>query len=433
MKKQQAEMTKWTGILALVGMVVGTGIFFKPSAVLSSVPDATLGVFVWVVSGFITICGGLTIAEIGVQFPDSGGIITYLENAFGKRIAFIAGWSQMLLYYTGNIAGIAIIFGTQAAQLLGWGQSGIVPIALSLLSLMTLINLISMQSSIRFQSFVTLLKMVPIMLLIVLCFTSPVTSVVAFTQNPEMNKITLSGFGLAILSTLFAYDGWLNIGNLASEMKNPQKDLPKTIGIGIGIVTSIYVLMNIGYLLVATPQELSATQTPAALVADRLLSGWGSRFITIGILISVLGTENGNLLAGFQVPRALAKRHWMPFSKQNPQLAAHVGIGIMYGVSVFMILSGSFDQITNLGIFTIWIFTTVAFMTIFIFRKKGNNMGFRVPFYPIVPLIAIISALYILISTSVANPLILIQAGAVIGSMYGMSYLIFKNNTPKDV
>lgn len=427
MNKNKAHITLLSGTLALMGMVIGAGIFFKPTAVLTNVPNVPISILVWAVSGLIAICGGLTVAEVGVQFPDSGGIITYLENIFGKRLAFIAGWIQMILYYPGNIAGIAIIFATQLVNLVGWQEQTKMWIALILVTLMMISNLLSTKNSVRLQNVTTVLKVIPIIVIIILSifYQRPA---VASTVTQHSSSVSLSGFGLALLATLFAFDGWLNIGNLASEMKNPQRDLPKMIALGLGFVTTVYILINVAYLVVATPYELMNTPTPAAYVADKLLSGIGGKFITLGILISVFGAENGYVMAGIRVPEALANRQWLPFKAHQRLNERAAGILLMYLVSVLMIISGSFDLLTNLGVFAIWLCTVLVFIGVFKLRKMRPNKvrAYSVPLYPIVPIIAIGSGLFILINTLVAQTGVALSALAVMLGIYLLSLKILK-------
>ncbi|MBF0780720.1 MULTISPECIES: APC family permease [unclassified Granulicatella] len=402
-----------TGFSALVGTVIGAGIFFKPTAVFQATESASLGLLAWLLSGLITIAGGMTVAELGVLFPKTGGMIVYLEEVYGQTMAFLAGWVQMIVYFPGNIAAISIIFGTQFVALFGLDIQLILPIAIFTCLFIMGINILGNKYSGKVQNIFTFLKFIPIILITIFGIMQPqemfVQNIVSTTTQLEANTFVKLGAG--ILATLFAYDGWLNIGNLAGEIKDPHKNIPKVILLGVGLVSLVYVLINVAYLMVATPNELAHTATPAALVAERLFAGIGGKLVTIGILVSVFGGLNGYTMAAIRIPYTLAQRKWLPASDKISHIhpKTHISLyscAIILGMSLLLMLSGTFDSLTNLVVTMIYMFMILTFFTVIILRRKMPHAprSYKVPLYPIVPIIAILGGIFIVVNTLIIEP-----------------------------
>ena len=209
-----------------------------------------------------------------------------------------------------------------------------------------------------------------------------------------------------MLGTLWAYDGWVGVGNIAGELKNPKKDIPKSIIFGLVVIIIVYVLFNLAIINIVPITAVISSNKVASDAATVLFGKSGSLFITAGILISIFGTLNGYLMTGVRIPFAMAQDKLLPFDKflgkvnekyQTP-LNAFIFEVVLACLYVF---SGSFDTLTNLVIFVLWIFFTMAVAGIFILRTKHKDLDrpYKVPLYPIVPLIGIIGGIYILVST----------------------------------
>ncbi|WP_314067402.1 amino acid permease [uncultured Vagococcus sp.] len=407
------EISGLTALTVVVGTVIGAGVFFKPTAVFSASGGAGLGMLAWVVGGIIAICGGLTVAEIGTLIPETGGMMVFLEKIFGKPLGFLVGWAQLVVYFPANIAALSIIFGTQAVNLLGVAQFWIVPISIIAIIIITIINGIGNKATGALQTVATVMKIIPLVVLIVaglLLNKDPLT--VTLFPLSEGTRSFGSSFGASLVATLFAYDGWMNVSALSGEMKNPSRDLPRAIVGGLSIVIALYLMINMAYLNVMTAQELANTVTPAADVATLLFPGFGSKLVTVGILISVFGGINGYSMAAWRVPYALGMKNMLPksqwFAKLHPKTNMPINGGlVLLAIIIGMILSGSFDQLTDLSIFVIWMFNTLTFVGIFVLRKRQPDTprSYNVPLYPIVPLVAIVGGGFIVINTLLEQPL----------------------------
>lgn len=427
------EVTGLTALTVVVGTVIGAGIFFKPTAVYEAAGAPGVGLLAWLLGGLITIAGGLTVAEIGTIYPETGGMMIYLEKVYGRWLGFLVGWAQMIVYYPANIGALAIIFATQVSSLFELADSTIVSIAIMTAIFVMLINFMGTKYSGRIQTAATILKLIPIIVIIAAGLMYPGGGVVRLLPFSVAEHPVATGLGSALVATLFAYDGWINVGTLAGEMKNPGKMLPKVIIGGLSIVMAVYLMINVAYLFVLDSSQLAGTETPAALVASKLFAGLGGKLVTIGILISVFGGMNGYAISGIRIPYVLATQKMLPFSGWFSKVSKRTNVPIngglvMLSISVIMILTGQFNQLTDLIIFVIWVFITLTFIAVLILRKTKPDIErpYRVPLYPVIPLIAIFGGVYIIFNTVIVQP-----ENALLGTLLTLSgipvYLYTKN------
>lgn len=251
MKQQPNENLKrslgFTSALSIViGTIIGSGIFFKQASVLDSAGSSALAILAWILGGITTLTSGLTIAEIGAQMPYTGGLYIYIENIYGRMAGFLAGWMQIIIYGPAIIASVSGFMSILMANFFGLSSNWRIPLAIGSVILIALMNLFENKISATFSVVTTLGKLIPIAAIIIFGLFWGNQNALSQTVT-EVSQST-SNFGVAILATLFAYDGWILIANLGGEMKNPQKLLPKAIILGISTVLVIYTLITIGIL-----------------------------------------------------------------------------------------------------------------------------------------------------------------------------------------
>lgn len=418
----QQQLKKDIGFFAalttVIGTVIGAGVFFKPTALYGVTGTASLGLLAWVIGGILTVCAGLTAAELSAAIPETGGMMAYLKRTYGNLTAFLLGWAQTVIYFPANIAALAIIFGTQTVSLFGLNVNEhkllIIAIAIITATFVTLMNFLGAKAAGGIQMASTICKLVPLALIIIfgLLHKSDVTFQL-FPIEAGPNKSMISALGSGLLATMFAYDGWIHVGNIAGEMKNPKKDLPKAIVLGLSTVMVVYLLINVAFLMVMSATSLAGTDTPASQVATILFGAMGGKLVTIGILISVFGTINGYIMTGMRIPYAMAIENKLPFSKwfatlsKNSRVPYNSGLFMLF-ISIIMMAVGGFNTLTDMLVFVIWIFYTMTFLAVFILRKREPELvrPYKVPLYPFIPLVAIIGGLFIVINTLFTQPLL---------------------------
>jgi len=402
MKQEQKKLSLFQAITLVIGVVIGSGVFFKPAKVFAAAGAPGLGILAWIVGGIITVAAGLTIAELGSAIPKTGGMFTYLKILYNEMVAFLLGWVQTLVYYPGTLAALAIVFVTQATVFVPMGDMTQKFVAIAVAVLLTIVNIMSTELAGKLQAVVTIAKLIPIFAIIIFGFISG--QVHNYTPMVGATS-TAAGFGAAILGTLWAYEGWVNVANVAGEIENPSKNLPKAIVIGLAVVAVAYVGINAAIINVMPMDAVAKSPKAASDAAVILFGPVGSAFISAGIMISIFGAMNGFILAGARVPLAMAKENMMPFKNFfGKETAAGTPINALIFqtiVAIAYIFSGSFDTLTNLVVFALWIFFVLAVAGVFILRSKHPELTseYKVPLYPIIPIVGIVGGGYILVST----------------------------------
>ncbi|WP_321385611.1 amino acid permease [uncultured Enterococcus sp.] len=415
MKNQLRKEISFFGALSTVmGTVIGAGVFFKAAAVVAHTQSAGLTVLVWLLAGFLTICGGLTVAELATAIPETGGPIRYIERIYGKLPSFLLGWAQSIIYFPANIAALSIIFATQLINLFHLSEGILFPLSIVTAASITGINLLGTKAATTVQSFTLSIKLIPIALIIIVGLLTPGEVAVSFTTFSSGQGGSLAaGVSAALLATLFAYDGWLGVGNIAGEMKHPEKDLPKAIIFGLSFVTVVYVLINFVVLKTLPIDSIAGNLNSASEAAMVIFGNFGGKLVTIGILISVYGALNGYTMTGLRVPYAMALENELPFSKAFTKMtkrtnAPYVAACVQLGIACIMMFFGTFDLLTDMLVFVMWFFSLLLFYGVLLLRKREPNLTrpYKVPLYPIIPLIAMLGGGFILIMTMVTAPLL---------------------------
>lgn len=439
---ENKQLQKNLGIAAalstVVGMVIGGGVFFKPQAVYTLTGGAPgLGILAWIIAGIMTITAGLTAAEVSAAIPKTGGMMVYIEEIYGKKLGFLTGWMQTVLFFPATAAAIAVMFGQQAALLLN-NSSLVMPMSIGVILLIGILNTFGSKTSGAIQTVSTVCKLIPLGLIIVFGFIK------GSGDNPIMNPLVAEGIrpmgiiGQLLVAILFAYDGWINVGALAGEMKNPGKDLPKAIIGGLSIVMAINVVINLAYLWVLPASELAQYASPASIVAEKIFGPVGGKLINVGILVSVFGCLNGYLLTGPRIPYTLANQKLLPatFGKLNKNGVPANATLFMVVLSVIYALSGQFNLLSDLSMFAIWAFYTLTFIGVIKLRKTQPDLKrpYKVPFYPVIPIISICSGLFVVIDQLFLAGMksSMISLGGVIVTLIGLPvYAVMTKKKPE--
>ena len=427
-QKLQKNLGLSAALSTVIGMVIGGGVFFKPQAVYTLTGGAPgLGMIAWVIAGIITIAAGLTAAEISAAIPKTGGMMVYIEEIYGRKLGVLTGWMQCILFFPATVAALAVMFGSQSAGLIG-NQNLAIPITLGTILLISVLNTVSSKTSGIIQTVATVAKLLPLILIIIFGFIKGGGNN-SITTPLVGNGISMgSVIGQLLIAILFAYDGWINVGAIAGEMKNPGKDLPTAIVGGLTFVMAVYIVINVAYLWVLPASELATYDSPASAVAEVIFGPMGGKIITVGILISVFGAINGYLLTGPRILYTLGQQKSIPgyryfgtLSKSGVPAAATYIMGI---ISALYALSGQFNLLTDLSMFAIWSFYVLTFIGVILLRKNQPDLArpYKVPLYPVIPIIAIAGGLFVVINQLLFAGMenTLISLGGVIITLIGL-------------
>lgn len=403
----------FAALSTVAGTVIGSGIFFKVPAVTKATGSVGLATFTWLLAGLITICAGLTTAELAAAYPQTGGMTLYIEKAYGHFWAFLSGWAQSLIYFPAQWAAAAIAFATQFVDLFGLTDSWIPLIGIITTLTVLGLNLVSAKVGGMVSSLALVIKLIPIVAIIVLAFFHPGDPQFRlFPVNANAHQNFWTALGAGLLATMFAYDGWIHVGTLAGEMKNPRRHLPKAITLGLGLVMIVYLLISLAFLYVAPMKVVANNLNISAMVAKIVFGNIGGKIITIGIMVSVYGALNGFLMTGIRVPFVMGHMGYLPLSRAFRALnrggVPWVGALVQLIIAIIMILSGSYDLVTNMLVVVIWFFYLFCFGGVIILRRRQPELErpYQVPGYPVIPLIALAGGIFIIITTLITQPFV---------------------------
>ena len=358
-----------TATSLVVGCVIGAGVFFKPYAIYQATGGGPgMGMLAWVLGGLVTIFGALTFAEVAVMIPRTGGMVAYLSEAFDRRVGFLAGWMQVVIFYPAYLAGYGVKVGEELGMLVG--QRLALPIALATIAAIVAVNARGSRTAGAMQVVSTVCKLAPLAVLIVCGFA------LGGGGNPVVTPLVGPGtsvgaaLGSTLLAVLFAFEGWTNVGAIAGELRDPARDLPRAIVGGVSIIMAVYLLIN----------------------------------LATGIAVSVIGAANGFLMSGSRVAYLLASERMLPGSawlaRLNDRQVPANAILLVGTLACLYSLLGRFDLLTDLGTFSCWVFYTLTFAAVVRLRRMRPDAPrpYRVPGYPMVPALAIASGGFVVVS-----------------------------------
>jgi APA family basic amino acid/polyamine antiporter len=416
----------------VVGSVIGTGVFLKARVMMCNVESPGLVIGAWIAAGLASLAGALTYAELAAMMPRAGGEYVFMRQAYGPRLAFIYGWTQFAVAYTGSQAAKGVSFAIFLNILLGGTLSGtyftmhaagysfpfgtLQVVALGIIALVTLVNCAAVAVSGRLSVVLTGIKILLVFGIGVAAFLLAPGAWAHFTMGAAQGtcegvaasaRTGIAGFGAAMIGALWAYDGWSNLSILAGEVKNPQRNIPLALIGGMLLVIALYVFANLAYLYVLSPVEVASVSTSSSVateVAMRFMGRLAVSFMAMALLISTLGSLHTGTLAGSRVSYAMAKDRlfFKGLAKLSPKTRVPVNALILQGVwSGVLALSGSYDTLTDYVIFAAWIFYGLNTASVFIFRRTmpDAERPYRTWGYPFVPVVFLLVALLLITTT----------------------------------
>ena len=411
----------WHATAIVVGTIIGSGIFLVPQEMMRAVGSARLVYLAWIVGGILTLFGAMTYAELGAMMPRAGGEYVFLRNAYGDLPAFLYMWTWFAVAKPASIAsvttGLARVMGIfpafawldgvvlQTPLLITWSQI----FAIAAAWLITGLNYLGIKKAGDFQLFFTWLKVVLILVISGVCFASFRGSVANFRTSFPGAQGGLAGFMVALIASLWAYDGWNDLTMVAGEVKRPERSLPIALIAGVGVVGLLYMATNAAIQYILPAVTIAASPRPA-VVAMAIVSGhWGAALVSVAMALSILVGLNGTTMSGARVPFAAARDRLFPaamahihprFQSPSTALVAQALLS-----TLLLLLVGRFQQLFELAIFAEWLFYLLTTTTIFIYRRRvpAAERPFRSWGYPVVPALFIVAAAVLLYYSFAAN------------------------------
>jgi APA family basic amino acid/polyamine antiporter len=400
-------------VFLFVGSVIGSGIFLVPGSVLKQVGNSIpLALSAWLVGGLLSLLGALTYGELAAMNPEAGGLYVYIRDCFGPFLAFLFGWTLFFVMSSGSIATLAVAFSNYLAEFIPMSPIAMKAVSVLLIAVIAAINVRGTRHSAHLQNVTTVFKIAAILAMSAALLWIGKHPVLRAASGPSGGSATpaLSGFGLAMIGVLWAYEGWQYTTFSAGEVVDPQRHFSRAFLAGSIALIGIYVFANYGYLAALGPMGVSQSTRVAAAALSVAIGPTVAKMATIVILISIFSALNSILLTSPRVYFAMANdglffRNLVRVHPRFGTPALAIAAGAIW--SAVLAASGTFDQLLTYVIFVAWIFYALAAASIFVYRSQSSNADtrYRVPGYPFTPLLFIAAAAALVINTVVREPL----------------------------
>ncbi|MFM7358532.1 MAG: APC family permease [Sediminibacterium sp.] len=420
-------------IAIVAGGIIGSGVFMKPALMMTQLGSPVWLLEVWALAGIITLFGALSNAELAVQFPETGGQYVFFQKMYGEQFAYLYGWAAFAVFNTAGNASVAYVCATYLGyffplpqfsdaisqsvilhipfigDILPLDNAGVKLLTILLVLVLTWLNYYSLGRGAALQRILTWIKLLAIILLVVGLFSSSAGTFSHYQENLSKQPTGWAAAWMAALSGAFwGYDGWNNITFIAGEIKDPRRNIPISLFAGLLICILVYVLLNASFAYVLSPVQMAESNWVASDAALAAAGKTGALVITLLVVISTLGAANGNILSTARVTFALGASQtafgWA--GRVHPRFHTPGNALWLNGAwTVVLIISGSFDILTDMLIFVSWFFYGMSVLGVMLLRNRYPHAerSYRVPGYPMVPLIFVLFTASFLVITLVTD------------------------------
>jgi amino acid transporter len=404
--RREVELKRQIGLYAAtaitVGNIIGSGIFRSPHSVAQHIQSFPVVILAWVIGGILSICGSLALAELAVTHPKTGGLYVFIREGFGNAHGFVFGWANLWVIKPTVIASITSVFALYFCQVLHLPRGVEFPVGAAAILLLTFVNWLGVKEGARTQSLFTTLKVIGILALCVAAFTLPAAYAPSLMPLAGEHARTsfLQALALAMISILFAYDGWTDSTYVAGEVIEPKRTMPIAIVWGTWLVIGVYVLTNLAYFRVLGPEGVAGYEAVGSETVRRLLGEWGARALAVLVAISTFGTTNGAILTGPRVTQAMAADGllWRPLAALDPRRATPALALWVQGVlaCVWLWCASGFEDVSGWFVTTSWLFYALTTASLFVQRRREARgeleaPSYRTPFYPFTPILFVLA------------------------------------------
>ena len=388
-------------VCIIVGMIIGSGIFGVPTLVAQQIGSSYLILLAWFLGGVLSLVGAMCYAELATAYPHAGGDYWYLNRAYGRWCGFLFAWTQLIVIRTGNTATMAYVFSEYATKLYAFPESRFL-YAIAAVIILTGIHCVGVREGKLTQNLLTTAKVIGLTGVVMVALFVKSTS----SQPGPLPVTTFGSFFLAMIFIQFTYGGWQESAYVASEVRNPSRNLLLSLFLGSLFVTVIYVTLNAMLLWVAGPVGVAGSETIFADILSLVLGNWGSRLVSVLVMISTLGSLSAILFTSARINFALGSDHslFSFMSRYNERTGSPVtALLIQGGISLIMICSGGMQTMIEYTAAASWVFFILTGVSLFVLRYKDRDIDrpYRVHFYPLLPLLFIASSGMLLYSSLV--------------------------------
>ena len=391
----------------VVGSVIGSGIFRTPARIADRLPGPLPILSIWVTGGLLALCGVLTLAELASAMPRTGGLFVYLRQGWGRLAAFLFGWSELVIIRAAALGAIATTFSEYLLRVLGFDPA-VAPhgdwvhyVAAVAILLCAAFNIVGVRWGTSIAVATTIAKYGGLLFIILLAFSLGMPKTGGhFTPALPAGSFAVAPFGLALVSVLWAYDGWADLSFMGGEVKDPERNLPRALIVGALLVMAIYVLANVAYMAVLSVEEMRTSKLVAADVAQRLIGRPGVVFVAATVMLSTFGALNSALMTTPRIFFAMADDGLLTrrVARVHPRFETpYMAISLAGILGAGFVLIRTFEQLADTFVTAILPFYALGVAAVFVMRRRaGYAPAFRVPLYPLVPAVFIVTTLFLL-------------------------------------
>jgi APA family basic amino acid/polyamine antiporter len=375
MAELRRELSLFDMTMIAIGSTIGSGIFLTPALIAKALPSPLWILGVWVLGGMMAMSGALTYAELGGMMPRAGGVYVFLTEAYGGLAGFLYGWAYFLVVNTGAIAALAVAFSTYFGYFVPMSQGGTMLVAIAGIILVTVINVLGVKAGGVFSDLFTVLKLAGIAVLIVVGLGWGSGSHTDFTAPlGSLPHGLTSALTLAFVSVLWSYGGWQHATFTAAEAKDPKRSVPLSLILGALVVTVVYVLANVAYMFLLSPDQMAASPRVASDAISVVLGPLGGSLIALTIFISTFGTTGIYTLTAPRIYYAMANDgvFFKKVAEVHPRFRTPMFSILFQSVwaIVLILFWGTFENLISYVVFTDWIFFALTAASVFLFRKR---------------------------------------------------------------
>jgi amino acid transporter len=401
----------WSAAAVLVGVTIGSGIFRVPAQIAGTLGTPGAFLLVWVLGGLITLTGALAIAELAGMFPRSGGILAYLHEAHGPFAAFLFGWAELTVIRASAIGAISTIFAEYLGRFVDLTPSGVQYVAATLIFLIALLNYLGVTFASALMNVTTILKYGALAGLALFAFGAGDGSTANFTTVSATTAVGASALLTALVPVMWTYDGWSNLSFVGGEVKDPDRNLPRALLLGVAAIVVIYLLVNAAYLYLVPVPEMAGVPLVAAEAASRIpmFGAAGAAIISGVVMLSTFGSVNGSMMTGPRVFFAMSDRglFFPVMARVSPKFQTpSVAIWLAAALGIAYVLQSGFAELADRFVLGVWPFYAMAVLGVFTLRKSrpDAHRPYRTWGYPITPALFLLASVGMVANAFITDP-----------------------------
>ncbi len=433
--KLERQFGPWTAVALIVGQVVAVGIFLTPAGMAKSVGSPFWLLVVWLVIGAMTMSGALCYGELASRYPTAGGSYVYLREAWGRGTAFLYGWMVLLVLDPGLTAVFGVGLAAYAGYLVPLSPVGQQMLAIATILTVGSINILGVRIGTGFLKVLTVLKVATLLVIIVYGFAGRFGDIANFTPFFKAPDDMFGAMAGGLVGAFFAFAGWWEVTRIAGEIREPERNVPRALVIGVLALTVMYIATSAVFMYLVPVTSVTSDETFAAQAGEALFGAVGGGLFSVIVIISVLGTLFAYFIASPRVYFAMARDglFFRGFGELHPRFGTpHRATLIQMAIASVLVVSGTFNEIVSYFFFIVILFVAVTVAGLFRVRRLAHD-GYRTPMFPATAIIFLILSAIVLFFVGMRNPLNTAIGVAVVLIGIPIYYLIFRARPVSDI